>query len=265
MKTADNHTHKTNSYRRMGIIMLLSAMFGAILGFLLMLIFDGNISAVETGMSHTLTLMQRFMLPLLIMITALSVIYGEVSIRRLKFIGKNILETEDEECDKWDYEEEKAGAWGTAANILSQVACILVLSAGYSLEYIADDHHGNMLAACIVFLICYAYDGFWSVRFVKAVQNAHPEKKGDPSSTKFQQQWLQSCDEAEKEIIYQSAYRSYSQTNRLIPVLLIITMLGHLVFDTGIMAIFIVAVIWLIVAVSYLHSCVNLKRAKLRE
>lgn len=42
-------------------------------------------------------------------------------------------------------------------------------------------------------------------------------------------------------------------------------MLGHLFFDTGIMAVITAAAIWLIVTVSYLHSCVVLKRAKLRE
>ena len=100
---------------------------------------------------------------------------------------------------------------------------------------------------------------------MKQVQKAYPEKKGDPSSGKFRQQWLDSCDEAEKEVIYRSAYKSYLCTNKTIPALLLITMLGHLFFNTGIMAIVTVAFIWLVVAVSYLRTCVKLKGKKIRE
>ncbi len=265
MKTTDKSIKKTNSYLRMGIIMLTFAAVGAVIGFVLINILYGNINGIKTGFSGAVSQIQQFMVPLLLAIMAVSVIYGEVNLHKLKLIGKMILQTEDEECDKWDYEEEKTGAWGTAVNVLSQIACILVLASGYSLKYIEDEHHVNMLAACVIFLACYSYDGLWSVRFVKTIQNIHPEKKGDPSSKNFREQWLQSCDEAEKEIIYQSAYKSYSRTNQWLPALLGITMLGHLFFDTGIMAVITAAAIWLIVTVSYLHSCVVLKRAKLRE
>lgn len=114
-----------------------------------------------------------------------------------------------------------------------------------------------------IFLICYIYDGFWQVRFVKNTQRAYPEKKGDPASLNFQQQWLESCDEAEKEVIYQSAYKSYIQVSRCIPILLLITMLGHLFFNTGLMAIVVVAVVWLVATLSYLRSCVRLKGSKI--
>lgn len=35
-----------------------------------------------------------------------------------------------------DYEEEKWGAWTSGVNLVSQVACIIILSFGYSLKYI---------------------------------------------------------------------------------------------------------------------------------
>ena len=145
------------------------------------------------------------------------------------------------------------------------IITIATIILGERSNYITDGNHQNMLAACLVFLGCYAYNGFYQTRYIKTVQAIHPDQKGDPSSRKFRQQWLDSCDEAQKELIYQSAYKTYSAINTWIPILLVFTMLGHLFFDTGIMAIVVVAVIWIVVTGSYLHSCVNMKGAKLRE
>ncbi len=258
-------TEGTNSYRRMGFIMLFSAVGGGILGFVLMIILgNGRIGSIQGGAVFVFRGIQQIMVPVLLAITAVSVVYGELNLRKQRSLCNKILRTEDEECDRWEYEEEKAGAYGTVMNLLSQILCVLVLSAGYSLNYIENGHSQNMLAACLIFLACYAYDGFWQVRFVKVIQTAYPEKQGDPSSRKFQQQWLDSCDEAEKELIYKSAYRSYICITRTIPGLLLLTMLGHLFFNTGIMAITVVAVVWLVVTLSYLVTCVNLKKNKLR-
>ena len=56
---------------------------------------------------------------------------------------------------------------------------------------------------------------------MKCVQRVYPEKKGDPASRKFQKEWLESCDEAERAMIYQSAYKSYMTANKTIPLLLV--------------------------------------------
>lgn len=258
-------TGKMSSYKRMGLLMLASAAGGGVLGFLGIFLLDGNSEGIGGGMSQLLAEIQKFQLPFLTAISVVSAAFGEWNIWKLKTIGRQILNTEDEECDKWEYEEERVGAQGVIANILSQILCILVLAVGYSIEYIENNHSGTMLASCIVFLICYVYDGFWQVRYVKLVQVNHPEKKGDPSSRKFQRQWLESCDEAEKEVIFRSSYKAYSQMNTWIPILLVTAMLGHLFFGTGIMAIVMVAVIWLILSLTYLRSCVGLKGSKLRE
>ncbi len=262
----DRNVKRLNSYKKMGLYMLVSAIGGGILGAAAFVMLEGSMGeGIEAGASYVLEGIQRMMVPALAAITIISVIYGEINLRKQKMICGKILEMEDEECDRWEYEEEKTGAYGTVVNLISQVLCILVLSVGYSIKYIGEGNGVNMLAACVVFLVCYVYDGFWQVRFVKTVQTAHPEKMGDPSSRKFREQWLENCDEAEKEVIYRSAYKSYIQTSKAIPILLLLVMLGHLFFNTGIMAIVMVAVIWMVVTVSYLNSCVSLKGQKIRE
>ena len=64
-------------------------------------------------------------------------------------------------------------------------------------------------------------------------------------------------------MIYQSAYRSYVTANRALPLLLVVAMLGHLLFDTGVMAVALLASAWLIVLISYLNSCVKIRKEKL--
>lgn len=96
---------------------------------------------------------------------------------------------------------------------------------------------------------------------LKLLQKTHPEKKGDPSSPKFQEQWLDSCDEAEKEVIYRSAYKAYMTVNRTIPVILILVMLANLYFDTGMLAVIVLAVIWMLAQFTYTRSYVRMKKS----
>ena len=57
---------------------------------------------------------------------------------------------------------------------------------------------------------------------------------------------MASCDEAEKEVIYQSAYKAYVTINRTIPLILIVVMVANLYFDTGMMAVVVLAVVWML-------------------
>ena len=82
---------------------------------------------------------------------------------------------------------------------------------------------------------------------------------------KFQQQWLESCDEAEKEVIYQSAYKAFSVTSKCLSFLLLLTMLSHLFFHTGVLAILVVGITQIILTLTYNSSCVELKKVKVER
>ena len=63
-------------------------------------------------------------------------------------------------------------------------------------------------------------------------------------------------------MIYRSSYKAYIMIGRLVPVLLVMTMLANLFFNTGMLAVVMVAVIWLAVTLTYTRSCVALKEEK---
>lgn len=134
------------------------------------------------------------------------------------------------------------------------------------MKYIeTDDHAYSFLVACVIFVASFIYIYFWQIRFVKLLQKTHPEKKGDPSSAKFQEQWLESCDEAEKECIYQASYKGYQTVMKWAPILTFVALILHMFFDTGILAIVMTSVIWLVTSVTYCRACLQNKGEKLSK
>ena len=246
-------TRKSNSYMKTGMYLLIGALAGGVLGAGAYMILSSWGQGFEGTAAQLYSGLQASILPVLAVLLVLSVLAGE-----------QLPEAEDEESDRLEYEEEKWGALSLNLNIISQVLCIIILSAGYSSNYLdsSEAARNGFLYACIVFIICMAYDSFWQIRYVRLVQLGHPEKTVDPSSRNFQKKWLESCDEAEREVIYRSSYKAYAMMGKLIPVLLVITMLANLFFNTGMLAVVMVAVIWLAVTLTYTRSCVALKEEK---
>lgn len=76
------NNQRTNPYLKSGIILLLSAIGGAILGIVLLFIFSYSNGNIETGL-HLLThTLQSLILPFLICITILTVLAGEFTIKK---------------------------------------------------------------------------------------------------------------------------------------------------------------------------------------
>ncbi|MDO5539358.1 MAG: DUF3169 family protein [Eubacteriales bacterium] len=254
---------KMNTYAKVSLKMLISAGTGGVAGLLGAWFFFGH--DVKEAMTNVTEILQMMILPALLVLMAVSVFLGERSIRNIRKIHEKMKTAQDEEYDLLDYEEERTGGKGMIANVFSQALCFIILSFGYSMEYIASSDHNRstFLYACIVWMVCFGYDCFWQIRYVKLLQKAHPEIKADPSSRKFQQQWLESCDEAEREIIYQSSYKTYMLLNKSIPVLLLLTMLTHMFLETGVLAVIVVAAIWLMETICYTRSCVFMRKSRI--
>lgn len=219
MKNKDNL--KTTSLSKLTLKMAAGAIVGAILGAsaaVLLSINNGN--SFNQAAQKLISGIQNMIFPGLLLITVLSIILQEIYYSRLKNICNSLADADDEEFDELDYKEEKTGAMLMTSNLLSYIGGIVLLAFGYSMDYL---HHSIALGTCLIFLICVFYDGIMQARYIKLLQKTHPEKKGDVSSMKFQQQWLESCDEAEKEVIYQSAYKAFSFTSKCLSFLLLLT------------------------------------------
>lgn len=265
MTEMKNEKKKMNTYvKYIGVLLLCATVGGFVGAFSPALLNIG----VDNGIEGLVEFISRQQLPILLLLLVIEVVSLEYVQFKIRKMGKLLLTAGDEECDFLEYEIEKIGSFGVIMSNVCEVLLLLILSTGYTMEFIQsleNDAGGRYLVALFVFIAAATYCGIWQVRYVKAIQKIYPDKKGDPASMKFRKQWLESCDEAEKEAIYQSSYKTYLTIMKMIPILFIIAMFSHFVWNTGIMAIVMVGVIWIATIVTYSRSVVMKKGQKLNK
>ena len=206
------------------------------------------------------------MIFLMVLDIAIAVIVGEASLSRMKKLSVLLERAEDEEADFLEYKIEKAGSVGIIGSQIAIVAGIILVALWYSdFSRNPENKESVVLAGAVLLIAGCFYQGFWQVRYVKLIQKMEPTKKGDPTSMKFQKQWLESCDEAEKILIYQSGYRTYCLMSVLLPFLTVVTMLGHLFYETGLLAIFVVGFLWIAMVSAYCYFCTVSRKRKLNR
>lgn len=88
-------------------------------------------------------------------------------------------------------------------------------------------------------------------KFVNLIKKINPEKKGDILSFKFNKEWMESCDEAEKITIYKCGYRAYKVGSLASLVIWLIAFLGMLEFDIGVFPLLCVSIIILALTLAY--------------
>lgn len=254
---------KMNTYLKYTLILLASLIIGAVGGFFLAAV---NLQGIGSGVGGFMELLRGAMLPVLILLTFINVVFGEIILKKSVSLGRLLKEAQDEEGDALEYELEQVGAIGLVANNILTVLSLIVLSTGYSMEYmesLSEMGTRGLLAAFGVFILGNAYAGVWQVRLIKETQKIYPERIADPTSGKFQEQWLKSCDEAEREIIYQSSYRAYLAMMKIVPALTFVALLTHLLWNTGVLAVVLLGIIWILATLTYSRNCVRLKAKKL--
>lgn len=97
-------------------------------------------------------------------------------------------------------------------------------------------------------------------KLVNLEKEINPEKRGSIYDFKFQKKWLESCDEAQKMMIYQAGYASYQIVNKLCMILMLCNMAGIILWDWGMIPAFMIAIIWSVSLLSY-----TIKASKLQN
>ena len=100
---------------------------------------------------------------------------------------------------------------------------------------------------------------------VNLIKKMNPTKKGDPSSMKFQKEWIESCDEAEQLLIYKSAYKTFGFMSSVYVALIVVVIFTKMLFDTGNYPILIVTTIWLFSTVHYMLTANKLSKEKVNH
>jgi len=139
--------------------------------------------------------------------------------------------------------------WGLLINSICLMLAYFLTSVPFC--YMEDMGAGAFLLSLIGFLVCLVVMIIGQQKIVDLAKKLYPEKRGSVYDTKFEKQWFNSCDEAERAAIGQAAYAAYKATNLTCMLLWMALVIGAMLFEIGVLPIAVVTIIWLVSSVSY--------------
>lgn len=101
------------------------------------------------------------------------------------------------------------------------------------------------------------------VKLIHLIQKHNPEKQGHPLDSDFAKKWLESCDEAERLVIYQASYKTYHFLKHLFTGGFIALLLANIFFTIGALPYVILGFFWLAHTLSYCIFCIRMHDTKL--
>ena len=143
-------------------------------------------------------------------------------------------------------------------NSLTVIASFFFFNAG--IVYLPQEVDSAAIPLLAIFLVVIALSILLQQKTVDLTKEINPEKRGSVYDMKFQERWLESCDEAERRQIGQASYKAYVTVSRFCPYCWGVLLLGNMVFHYGILPSAVVLVIWAVLSVSYTREAIRLGR-----
>lgn len=97
-------------------------------------------------------------------------------------------------------------------------------------------------------------------KVVDLTRRINPEKQGSVYDTKFLKKWVDSCDESEQRQMGQAAFKAYRAAVNTCLWLWAALIVLHYAFDTGLLPIVMVLVIFGVLQIVYTLECIRLSR-----
>lgn len=115
----------------------------------------------------------------------------------------------------------------------------------------------------IIFLVNMAFTLTMTVLALKLTKTFYPEKKGNPLDFNFDKEWLKSCDEAEKFVIFKASYRCYQLMNFVYCCALTVCLLVSIAMNIGIFPYFLIGFLWITQTLVYSISASRFQHGQL--
>lgn len=204
--------------------------------------------------------------PLFLVLAIISLIAVLVLFWSCKKMYKK-LQNHPEDDDLWDTLEEKLNSPMILANIMMIVdvfffSCIIWLTESTSYGNNGGYEVAILVADIISFVVVLIVGLFITKGIVDLEKKLNPEKQGNVFDFHFNEVWLASCDEGQKLITYEAAYKAFQDTNAACMILWILAFMGMFIFKTGIYPILCICIIWLVNNVSYMLRAAKLEKRK---
>lgn len=175
--------------------------------------------------------------------------------------GKTLIETatysSDEEEDQFEEHFDQAL---NRALILNSTHMVL----GFILFGIAIDERNSLIWASIgIFLFLMILEIIVEYGILGLLKKRNPIKDVDPTSLKFEKEWIEVCDEAERMMIYKASYRTFSNMKIVLLFAFIITFFTKPVFGTGNFPLVLLGLVWLAHNSLYYFNTMQFKKDKI--
>lgn len=116
------------------------------------------------------------------------------------------------------------------------------------------------IVTAILFVGSYVVLVIISRKCLMLVKKMNPEKRGDLLDMNFHKKWEESCDEAQKIIMYKAAYKAFKVTNYSCLALWLVCVLAQFVFHAGVFPVICVSAVWLIMISVYCAETSRLEK-----
>lgn len=169
----------------------------------------------------------------------------------------------------WDGEDETAGRvieekisvclWATSIATILDFFLLAALLSGF-LENAKAVGQVKLFGCLAVFLVTLYLNAVFQQKLVDATKQMNPEKHGSVYDTKFHKKWMDSCDEAERAVIGQCAFKAYQAMSMTCLVLWAVFAIGGIFFSWGFLPAMAVCVVWGVGQSAYCYWSIKLSR-----
>lgn len=154
--------------------------------------------------------------------------------------------------DEEDSTEKKIG--------VAQNQIVLLTSINMALQFMLfgvglDERNPYIMASVAFFIVGAASSSFIEIAMIKQAKALDPLKKGDPADLRFTKRWEESCDEAEKLMMYRCGFHTLQLMKTVMLVAVAVALICKTQWGTGNLPIVLTATLWMIQNISYCLFC----------
>lgn len=247
---------KQNSENRQALpkfflIMLTSLLAGGMIGFVIGLcnVFGLDAERAAAGLDGLLETITPWAIP------ATSALFLGGAFLLYRSARKKALSWDGGDESDASEEAERLLSWALLLSAI-QLLVDFFFMAAVSVYYPA----GNGLPVVAAFIVSCALVIFAQQKIIDLEKKMNPEKRGSVYDMKFQEKWMESCDESEQRQIGQACYRAYMVTNRVCIGIWLAMVLLSMVLPIGLLPVFVLLLVWGTMQVTYTLACIRLSR-----
>ena len=161
---------------------------------------------------------------------------------------------DEEQLDKIEYKLNYPMLYCTISMVVGMLLYSVSLLSSQKADISLEKSMIHLIIAMGIFMLDLVWIAVVNSAVINLIKKINPEKRGSFFDLDFKKRWENSSDEAQKLIIYKSGYKAYSATTMTCMILWIVSLMGMLAFDTGILPVIFVCIIFLVQTVTYTLS-----------